>query len=83
MHVTQEGPDSLSRYCRVQAIVHGEAILKKIARSFVMSLQQVVCPVIVGGVDTHKDLHVAAAVNEQDQELRSHTGGSRGPFKRN
>lgn len=27
------------------------------------------CPVIVGGIDTHKDLHVAAAVDCQDQVL--------------
>ena len=38
-----------------------------------MSPHQVVCPVIVGGVDTHKDLHVAAAVNEQDQVLGTAT----------
>ncbi|SEG88057.1 Transposase [Marinobacterium lutimaris] len=38
-----------------------------------MSPQQVVCPVIVGGVDTHKDMHVAAAVDEQDQVLETAT----------
>jgi len=32
-----------------------------------MSLQQAVYPMIVGGVDTPKDLHVAAAVDGQDQ----------------
>ena len=38
-----------------------------------MSLQQDVRPVIVGGVDTHKDLHVAAAVDGHDQVLGTNT----------
>jgi hypothetical protein len=28
---------------------------------------------IVGGVDTHKDLHVAAVVDEQDRVLGTHS----------
>ena len=31
---------------------------------------------IVGGVDTHKDLHVAAVVDEQDRVLGTHSFAS-------
>ena len=32
---------------------------------------------IVGGVDTHKDLHVAAVVDEQDRILGTRSAGTR------
>lgn len=71
MHVTQEGPDSLSRYCRVQAIDFGEALRSDslIWRPFMSPLSD--RPTIVGGVDTHKDLHVAAVVDKHDRVLGS------------
>lgn len=65
MRVTQEGPDSLSLYCPVRVIVrindeqfltqetpHGKD--KTVHSSFV-----------VGGINTHKVLHVVAVVDQK------------------
>ena len=73
MHVTREGPDVLSRYCPVQAYGCGWAVIvsaKLGGPPMKDSLQEVAR--IVGGVDTHKDLHVAAVVDEGDQVLGTH-----------
>ena len=74
MHVTREGPDVLSRYCPVQAFGPGGS------RPITVAPGEPVwqswpgrhhpCRV-VGGVDTHKDLHVAAVVDEHDRVLGS------------
>lgn len=50
--MTQEAPDSLSRYFRVQAIELGEATLKRYSGDSPGSLSIADRPVIIGGVDT-------------------------------
>src|SRR5689334_17019567 len=72
MHVTQEGPDVLSRYCPVQASGSGgTATPFRAGRASMDSRQEWSGRRIVGGVDTHKDLHVAAVVDELDRVLAS------------
>jgi transposase len=72
MHVTQEGPDILSRYCPVQAFGWQNRPHQRRTREVAMTLgQEVVARSVVGGVDTHKDLHVAAVVDEQDRVVGS------------
>src|SRR6516225_6759889 len=67
MHVTREGPDlTWSRDCPVHAFGPGEAIDARSTWRLGMAVIEGVCR-IVGGVDTHKDLHVAAIVDEQDR----------------
>src|SRR4029077_2214748 len=67
MPVTREGPDLhglvtvLSTHSRP-----GEAIDARSTWRLGMAVIEGVCR-IVGGVDTHKDLHVAAIVDEQDR----------------
>jgi hypothetical protein len=56
MRVTQEGPDGLSRYCPVRVICLEIQLFPH--RSSVM-VDKVTEAAVVGGVDTHKDLHVA------------------------
>src|SRR3954454_13254195 len=70
VHVTQEGPDILSRYCPVQACGRGKPPIHGRTRRAGMEVgQEVVLHPVVGGVDTHKDLHVAAVVDELDRVL--------------
>lgn len=71
MRVTQEGPDHLSRYCHVQAIELGDTDLETSPITWrpAMNPKRSDYPVIVGGVDTHKDLHVAAVVDAHDRVL--------------
>src|ERR1700686_1348469 len=72
MHVTPEGPDVLSRYCPVQASgAGGTANLCRAGRASMEGNQEGSGLRIVGGVDTHKDLHVAAVVDELDRVLAS------------
>jgi transposase len=72
MHVTQEGPDILSRYCPVQAFGWQNRPHQRRTREVAMKLgQEVAARSVVGGVDTHKDLHVAAVVDEQDRVVGS------------
>ena len=71
MHVTQEGPDFRSRYCPVQASGLGKPSVQGLPGSAGMEVQEVVPRPVVGGVDTHKDLHVAAVVDEHDHVLAS------------
>src|SRR5271163_4891163 len=69
MHVTREGPDlTWSRDCPVRAFGPGEAIDARSTWRLGMAVIEGVCR-IVGGVDTHKDLHVAAIVDEQDRVI--------------
>jgi hypothetical protein len=68
MHVTQEGPDVLSLYCPVQAFGLGEAVRVEVEPGEPMcNMTKRNRTVFVGGVDTHKDLHVAAVVDERDR----------------
>jgi hypothetical protein len=70
MHVKQEGPDILSPYCPVQASGLSKPSVQGLPRRAGMEIgQEMVSRVVVGGVDTHKDLHVAAVVDERDQVL--------------
>jgi transposase len=72
VHVTQEGPDVLSRYCPVHASGGGAAEVQEQTRSVDMSdCQKTGGRCVVGGVDTHKDLHVAAVVDDHDTVLGS------------
>ena len=75
MPVTREGPDLhglvtvLSTHSvPVKPFMHGQS------RRLIMAVIEERERRIVGGVDTHKDLHVAAVVDEQDQ------GPAGGPF---
>ena len=70
MHVTREGPDVLSRYCPVQAFGVGGSANTFPLRSSAMQVEQsVTTRFVIGGVDTHKDLHVAAVVDEHNRVL--------------
>ena len=75
MHVTQEGPDVLSHYCPVQAFDPGGTANMPIPfitwRAGMDVGQTVADRDVVGGGDTHKDLHVAAVVDELDRMLES------------
>jgi hypothetical protein len=72
MHVTQEGPDILSRYCPVQAFGSGGTANTLYNLRAGMDVGQTVADRdVMGGVDTHKDLHVAAVVDELDRVLES------------
>jgi len=65
MRVTQEGPVGLSLYCPVQVIVrrNDEQFLEQ---DLALAEIKTVCPsFVVGGVDTHKALHVTAVVDEK------------------
>src|SRR6516165_3619195 len=67
MHVTQEGPDVLSSHS-----VPVKPPIPCVAWRAGMEVGQTVAdPGVVGGVDTHKDLHVAAVVDELDRVLES------------
>src|SRR5271165_6363757 len=69
MHVTREGPDlTWSRDCPVHAFGPGEAIDARSTWRLGMAVIEGTRR-IVGGVDTHKDLHVAAVVDEQDRVI--------------
>src|SRR4051794_28062373 len=57
------------RYCPVHAVGLGEAVDYGRTGRLVMDMQEETVRRIVGGVDTHKDLHVAAVVDEQDRVL--------------
>ena len=75
-HVTREGPDDLSRYCLVQTPCHGGAAphpgrAGQLRRGVVTTDETAPPRRITGGVDTHKDLHVAAVVDERDQLIGS------------
>src|ERR1700760_1947865 len=73
MHVTREGPDVLSRYCPVQVSGSGGTVSLCRGGSVSMEANQERSERrVVGGVDTHKDLHVAAVVDELDRVLASH-----------
>src|SRR5215813_3820376 len=68
MPVTQEGPDLRSRDCPVHAFGSGEAVKARLTRRTRMAGgEEGAERRVVGGVDTHKDLHVAAVVDEQDR----------------
>src|SRR5215218_7868797 len=70
MPVTQEGPDLWSRYCPVHAVGLGEAVNARSDQETRMAIgEEGAGRRVVGGVDTHKDLHVAAVVDEQDRVL--------------
>src|SRR5947207_10235386 len=71
MHVTQEGPDVLSRYCPVQAFGRGETANTLCSLESRHGSWSNDGGRVVGGVDTHKDLHVAAVVDELDRVLES------------
>jgi len=76
MPVTQEGPDGLSPYCLVHAIGFGEAppLLhddNEIGGRHMSYQKTISNGSVVGGVDTHKDLHVAAVVDQHDRVLAS------------
>src|SRR5689334_20009900 len=58
-----------SRYCPVHAVGLSEAVDHGRTGRLVMDAQEAAVRRIVGGVDTHKDLHVAAVVDEQDRVL--------------
>lgn len=63
VRVTQEGPDGLSRYCPVRVIyLSGDSTL--FSHSSSVMAGKVTEAAVVGGVDTHKDLHVAAVVDQ-------------------
>ena len=69
MPVTQEGPDVLSRYCPVRAHGRGQAVVpqSKGEASDGQAIRE--DGPVVGGVDAHKDLHVAAVVDARDRVL--------------
>lgn len=69
MPVTQEGPDLWSRYCPVGASGLGEAVEARSNQEAWNGVEGGVGRRVVGGVDTHKDLHVAAVADEQDRVL--------------
>jgi transposase len=69
MRVTREGPDVVSRYCLVQAFGRGPAVIATIAFGEWAMDRTERAAFVVGGVDTHKDLHVAAVVDQQDHVL--------------
>src|SRR5215210_1490426 len=70
MPVTREGPDRLSRDCPVLALGLGEAVEARSNREVTdMDVEDSARRHVVGGVDTHKDLHVAAVVDEKDHIL--------------
>ena len=72
MHVTQEGPDVSSRYCPVQAFGSGGTANALLSRESQYERKPKTSGRhVVGGVDTHKDLHVAAVVDELDRVLAS------------
>jgi transposase len=73
MLVTQEGPDVLSRYCPVQAFGRDKAVpsASNLECAIMKITQDVAVCSVVGGVDTHKDLHVVAVVDEHDHILGS------------
>lgn len=73
MPVTQEGPDRWSRYCPVHAVGPGEADHDWPSQENEMHIEDTKERQIFGGVDTHKDLHVAAVVDEQDVVLGTHS----------
>ena len=71
MHVTREGPDVLSRYCLVQASGAGGIAKASSSGELQWTSRKIPLAPVVGGVDTHKDLHVAAVVDEHDRLLGS------------
>src|ERR687890_467950 len=74
MPVTREGPDHLviwSRDCPVHALGLAEPSKHGRTRRLGMDISDQAKRHVVGGVDTHKDLHVAAVVDERDRVLGS------------
>src|SRR3954454_24135296 len=72
VQVTQEGPDALSRDCPAQASGPGGAIhIQSNRESRHERDTENEGHLVVGGADTHKDLHVAAVVTEHDGVLAS------------
>lgn len=72
MHVTQEGPDGLSPYCLVHAIGFGEIhpfLLSDLRGQDINKAPSGSSSTVVGGVDTHKDLHFAGVVDTHDRVL--------------
>lgn len=67
MRVTQERPDGLSRYCPVRVICL--EIQLCFLTGALLWLRKVTEAAVVGGVDTHKDLHVAAVVDQNNKVL--------------
>lgn len=68
MHVTQEGPDIASLYCLVQALITAQP--PEINQPEIdMAGKHDRGAIVVGGVDTHKDLHFAAVVDDKDRVL--------------
>src|SRR4029077_13637911 len=68
MPVTREGPDLHGLVTVLSTLGPGEAIDARSTWRLGMAVIEGVCR-IVGGVDTHKDLHVAAVVDEQDRGI--------------
>ena len=74
--MTQEGPDLLSHYCLVPAIGLGESLFNNIIRKWGAEVNNPSSSNhqnIVGGVDTHKDLHFAAVVDAHDRVLANNS----------
>ncbi len=72
--MTQEGPDRLSHYCLVLAIGFGEPLFYNVIQNGELRMNNQLSSsqqAIVGGVDTHKDLHFAAVVDAYDRVLAS------------
>jgi hypothetical protein len=68
--VTQEGPDRLSHYCLVPAIGFGESLSITSFKNRELKMDDNHHG-IVGGVDTHKDIHFAAVVDTYDRVFAS------------
>lgn len=69
VRVTQEGSDGLSLYCPVRVIcLEIQFCFLTGALSWLIKLPKAA---IVGGVDTHKDLHVAAVVDQNNKVLET------------
>ncbi len=68
MPVTREGPDRSGLVTVLSCIRFGPSDRHRLARRLEWTARQRHRPV-VGGVDTHKDLHVAAVVDDQDRVL--------------
>ena len=73
MRVTQEGPD----FCLVTVLSKHPVSAKPLIlpsnwRIAMEDRQGTAARIVVGGVDTHKDLHVAAVVDATDSVLESH-----------
>src|SRR4051794_3563766 len=72
VHVTREGPDALSRYCLVHASGAGGIAKAFLVRRAAMDItEDTTGPFVIGGVDTHKDLPLAAVGDNHDRLLGS------------